>query len=573
MDDAFDLTFLRAQNEHLRRQLAERDAKLAERDAKLAARDAKLTERDAKLAELEAKRADREALLAAEQQAFAELRRSHAELQLDYLRLEIKYAQVLKQAYGPRADRLDSPGQTVFNFVQQLQELSKPTPPEGEKPAKAPSRSVRTKGRRDIGSLNHLPMIEHVATLEGSARHCPCCATERVKIGEEVTYTIEFVPGHFLRIKHVQHKFACRACEQAGLNPKIVLAPKPQSSPIDKGLPGPGLLAYIVAAKFADYLPLHRLEHIFARQGFELGRSTMCLWMADVARLLRPVYDRMAARVRTAHVVATDDTVLPLLRPGKTQKARIWIYQGDANQPFNVFDFTLGRNRDGPAEFLKGFKGVLLADAYGGYNGVVASQDLARAGCWAHARRKYIDAQKAAPELTTSIVSLIDHLFELERQAAGLGAEELLRLRQTQSQATLDSLRTLLVAQKEALNPKHPVAEAIGYTMNQWAELTYFVNDPAVPLHNNLAEQQMKRIALLRKNALFAGSAGGGEVAAILSSLTSTCRRHSVDPHAYLTQLLVNLPTVPANEIDAWLPDAWKRRQTPTTPPTAPTSP
>jgi transposase len=365
-----------------------------------------------------------------------------------------------------------------------------------------------------------------------------------------------------VRIKHVQHKYACRHCEQAGHNPNIELAAKTNGSPIDKGLPGPGLLAFVATSKFADYLPLHRLQHVFARQGFELDRSTMCLWMADVARLLRPLYDRMVQRVLQSHVLATDDTVMPLQHPGKTKRARMWIYQGDESHPYNVFDFTVSHTRDGPAGFLKDFRNVLLADAYGGYDGIVLNQALPRAGCWAHARRKFVECQAAAPPVTHAILRQIKRLFDLEARLKDLDADERLRRRQAEAMPLLESLHALLAEHKAKLLPKHPLAEAIQYTLNQWRELTLFTSDPAVPIHNNLAEQQMKRIALLRKNALFVATPRGGETAAILSSLTSTCRRHEINPQAYLTELLANLPDTPISRVDEWLPDAWKKTRT-----------
>ena len=324
----------------------------------------------------------------------------------------------------------------------------------------------------------------------------------------------------------------------------------------------------------------------------------MCLWLADVARLVRPLYDRMVQRVLASHVLATDDTVMPLWQPDRAKQARMWIYQGDDSHPYNLFAFTESRKRNGPAAFLRDFRGTLLADAYGGYDGIVLSQELPRAGCWAHARRKFVDNEKAAPQVARAILRLINRLFDLEQRlndseldaavaadeppiGSGRGAardlraaekchlaEERLRRRQAEAVPLLDSLHALLVAQKAKLLPKHPLAEAMGYTLNQWRELTLFTTDPAVPIHNNLAEQQMKRIALLRKNALFAGSPRGGETAAILSSLTSTCRRHELNPQAYLTQLLANLPDTPINRVDEWLPDRWK--QNPPSPPPAP---
>jgi transposase len=204
-----------------------------------------------------------------------------------------------------------------------------------------------------------------------------------------------------------------------------------------------------------------------------------------------------------------------------------------------------------------------LADGYGGYDAIVLDHDLPRAGCWSHARRKYVEADPTAPELARTILRLIKGLFAVEARAVTWSAEERLVLRQTESARLIESLHPLLLVEKSKLLPKHPMAQAIAYTLNQWAELTLFLRDGAIPIHNNLAEQEMKRIALLRKNALFVGTGRGGETAAILSSITSTCRRHGVNPQAYLTQLLVNLQDTPVSRLDEWLPDRWKTRLVP----------
>lgn len=580
----------------------------AQLKALLIARDGQLAARERVIAEHQHTIAAREQLIAAQQatinehvQSLAQVTQQRDAYYLEKLRLEVRLAKALKQAYGPRADRLRDPGQLLLEFGQRLDALpidvvDLPATPAADETAatSTASRRLRTRGRRDIGSLTHLPLIEQTYELTGDLCRCPTCQGQREPIGTEVSYTIEHIPASLVRVKHVQHKYACRTCEQNGHNPNITLATKTGGSPIDKGLPGPGLLAYVVTSKFADYLPLHRLQTIFAREGFELDRSTLCLWLADVARLVRPLYRRMVQRVLASHVLATDDTVMPLLAPGKTKQARMWIYQGDDCHPYNVFEFTESRKRDGPAQFLKDFRGTLLADAYGGYDGIVVNQDLPRAGCWAHARRKFVEAEPAGPQVARAVLRLIKGLFELEdrvtdaalapgfsydrapvagaatpdavatRRAA---AEARLRRRQAEAVPLLDTLHALLLEQKAKLVPKHPLAQAIGYTLNQWAELTLFTTDPAVPLHNNLAEQQMKRIALLRKNALFAGSPRGGQTAAILSSLTSTCRRHNINPQAYLTQLLANLPDTPVSQLDQWLPDQWAT--TYATPPSA----
>jgi transposase len=315
-----------------------------------------------------------------------------------------------------------------------------------------------------------------------------------------------------------------------------------------------------VTSKFSDYLPLYRLEDIFERQGFEISRATQSIWCGDVADLAEPLYELMAKRMRQSHVVATDDTIMPMQSVGKTKSARMWVYVGDEANPYNVFDFTLSRGRDGPTYFLKDYREVLLADAYGGYNGVVAGNAMTRAGCWSHARRKFIDAEKVAPEIAREAVDFIDALFRVERQGKHLSVEERLALRQRHSVPLLDQLREKLLGWKEDLLPKHPMAEAVNYTLSQWAQLTVFYSDGAVPIDNNVSEREMKRVVLNRKNSLFVGNPRGGRTAAILASLTSTCRRHDVDPQLYLTQLLMNLPQAKVSELSDWLPDQWKIR-------------
>jgi len=203
---------------------------------------------------------------------------------------------------------------------------------------------------------------------------------------------------------------------------------------------------------------------------------------------------------------------------------------------------------------------VLLADAYGGYDGVVAGNALTRAGCWSHSRRRFIEAETAAPEIAREVVALLRRLFAVEQQAKEFSDVERLSLRQAQSAPLLAELRQKLLGWKEQLLPKHPMAEAVNYMLGQWRELNVFCSDGAVPIDNNVSEREMKRVVLNRKNSLFVGNPRGGRTAAILASLTSTCRRHEIDPQIYLTQLLINLPTWPARDLDAWLPDQWKLR-------------
>lgn len=539
MDDAHtsalpaDVESLKALCAMLMSRVAEKDATLAQRDATLAARETKIAWLEAQLLKL------------------------------------------CKRLYGPRADRLTTIadlGQLLLEFATQLE--ARPLDPGSAELAAAQSsaqeiadaRRIGAKrkgahGRRRIADLEHLPVrpVEH--DLPASEKACKCCGKERTRIGKEESWQVEYIPGHFERWHHVRHTYSCRDCDREGHGGQVETAPFKSAPVVDKGMAGPGLLAFVVTSKFADYLPLYRLEHIFDRNGLDLSRSTLCTWCRDVAEIAMPLHRRMIERVRSSKVIGTDDTVMPLLEKEKTRQARMWVYLGDDSHPYTVFDFTPSRARDGPTRFLKDFRGTLVADAYGGYDGIVAGNGITRAGCWAHARRKFVDLEKTHPTIAREAVTLMDALFAVERSIREASPEVRASARHEKSRAIVDEIRARLDRWKRDLLPKHPMAGAVQYALNQWSELTVFLADPEVPIDNNASEREMKRQALNRKNSLFVGSLRGGETAAILSSLTSSCRRHEVNPQVYLTQLLVNLARTPAAELDQWLPDEWRRRQ------------
>jgi transposase len=499
-----------------------------------------------------------------EQLAEKQSRRAN-DLHVENLRLQLELERYRKWYYGPRADRLQSSedlAQMLLTFAEEMdRKLVNPDDvPSRSEPAEELRRVKRRKGRRNLANFENLPVTTHVHELSAAERACPCCGIERKQIGTDESWQVEYLPGHFERIHHLRRKYACTNCESNGNNPQMETAAKPEMA-IDKGMAGPGLLAYIATSKFSDYVPLYRLEDIFQRQGFEISRATQSVWCGDMADLADPLWELMAERVRASHVVSTDDTIMPMLSKGKTTNARMWIYVGDDDNPYNVFDFTLNRGRDGPKYFLKDYGQVLLADAYGGYNGVVAGNEITRAGCWAHLRRKVIEAEKAAREIAREAIELVRALYVVEKHAKDLSVLARLELRQEESAPVLALLREKLLEWKEQLLPKHPMAEAVNYALGQWTELNVFCSDGAVAIDNNVSEREMKRVVLNRKNSLFVGNPRGGRTAAILASLTSTCRRHDIDPQLYLTQLLTNLSQVRKSELPNWLPDQWKRLQ------------
>jgi transposase len=345
----------------------------------------------------------------------------------------------------------------------------------------------------------------------------------------------------------------------------VIAAPKP-AMPIAKGLPGPGLLAHLIVSKCVDHLPLHRLERVYQRQGLFLHRSTLCDWMAACAQLLRPLYDLMVSVVLQSRALHTDDTTVKMqeLVTHLLRTARFWVYLGDAAHPYNVFDFTVNRKRDGPQQFLANYQGYLQADAFSGYDGLylpdprTAAARIIEVACNAHARRKFYEARGSDALRSHQALAYYRQLYELERAAKDFSDEQRLQMRQDLAVPVLGQFHKWLEAQRPEVLPKSPVGEAIGYAVNNWEALRRYTEAGFLAIDNNVSEREMKRIAIGRKNWLTVGSPRGGQTAAVLFSFTSTCQRLGVEPWAYLQDVLTRLPTTPAGELAALLPDHWQ---------------
>ena len=355
----------------------------------------------------------------------------------------------------------------------------------------------------------------------------------------------------------------------------MIAAPKP-AMPVAKGLPGPGLLAHLIVSKYTDHLPLHRLQRSYERQGFFLHRSTLCDWLGASADLLRPLYDLMVCVVLQSRALHTDDTTVKLQDPVThlLSTVRLWGYLGDAAHPFNVFDFTVNRKRDGPEQFLANYHGYLHADAFSGYDGLYlpdagTAVRIIEVACNAHARRKFYEARGTDALRSHRALAYYRQLYELERGAKDFSDAQRLQMRQELSLPILEQFRQWLEAQRPQVLPKSPMGEAIGYVLNNWAALVRYTEAGFLAIDNNVSEREMKRIAIGRKNWLFVGSPRGGQTAAVLMSFTSTCQRLGVEPWAYLQDVLMRLPSLPAEQRGELLPDRWEaaRRARSATPP------
>jgi transposase len=345
---------------------------------------------------------------------------------------------------------------------------------------------------------------------------------------------------------------------------------------IDKGLPGPGLLAQIAASKYADHLQLHRLERILGRHGIDLARSTMCGWMAHIAAMLRPVVERMADEVRRSRTIHTDATKMPYLDelvPGKTVSGQMWAYVGDRDHPFHVFDFCRDHSAAGIDAFLKdkNYRGYLNADALNIYDHLFASGAIVEAGCWAHCRRNFYDCQGSAPLDAPLVLARIRQLYQVEDEAkkliaaaklSGVAADAVRRrLRQEKALPLVTALRQWLLEERPKVLPKSAMGQAIAYALRHWEALTRYLEYGFLAIDNNVAELALRHIAIGRKNWLFAGSHKGAETAAILFSVTSSCHLHEVDAFAYLRDLLQRLahdPQPSPEVLRAWLQDRWR---------------
>jgi transposase len=364
---------------------------------------------------------------------------------------------------------------------------------------------------------------------------------------------LDYQPASLFVVEHVRCKYACLHCQE-----HVSTADKPVQ-PIDKGLPGPGLLAHVIVSKYADHLPLHRLERIFGRQGVELSRSTLCDWMAAAADLLTPLAAVLKQKVLASRVIHTDDTPVPVLdeKRATTRQGRMWVYIGDRDHPYTVFDYTPTHARDGPKSFLGAFQGYLQADAFAGYDGIYATGKVLEVACWAHARRKFYEARTTDAERSHAALAWIRRLYDVEDRAKALSDAERCALRQAESRPLLTAFCQWLAEQRAAVLPKSPMGQAISYALSNGEALTRYTEAGFLAIDNNVSERTLRAVAVGRKNWLFCGSDKGGRTAATLASVIAGAQRHAVDPFAYLRDVLSRIRTTPADRLDELLPDRW----------------
>jgi transposase len=467
---------------------------------------------------------------------------------------------LLRQRYGRSSEKIDPDQLLLFAAdilaAPEVTEAPEPAPAGDAPPPPSPAAKPRRKGHGRTPLPAHLERRRVVHDVPPDELTCPDCGGRREPFGEEVREQLDYIPASLVVIQHARPKYACKACQA-----NVVIADR-LPEPIEKGLPGPGLLAHVIVSKYADHLPLYRQERILARQGVAISRQTMCGWMARCAELLKPIYDAMVKAVLQSKAIQTDDTPVDVLDPGRegTRQGRMWIAIGDRDHRYWVYDFTPDRSGDGPARFFQDYHGYLQADAYSGYDALFKSGKIIEVGCWAHARRKFYEARTTDPHRAHVALAYIRRLYVVEADAkeAELGDDARRALRQEHSVPILLELFAWLEGVRGQVLPKSPMGEAIGYALNHQAALLRYTEQGFLEIDNNASERGEKTIAIGRNNWMFFGSEGGGATAAILFSLTETCKGLGVDPWAYLRDVLDRLSTHPASRIAELLPDHWE---------------
>jgi len=476
------------------------------------------------------------------------------------LKTENLLRQLLAARSGRRSEQITEEQLALFGAELKAQgvnveDLSKDGgsgPDDKDPPASADSSGAKPRGRNSLPA--HLKRQRIVHDLAEAEKHCAACAQDLREFGEETSERYEYIPAQLIVIEDVCKKYACQCT--------VKTAGKP-SQPIEKSTAGASLLSQVIVAKHADHLPLHRQAKIFRRFGVELSVQTMCGWMGQCADLLDPLYFSLKDFVLSSKVVGTDDTPVKVLDRNlpHTRKGRIWPYVGDRDHPAVIYDYTPTRERAGPEEFLKDFKGHLQADAYVVYDSFFSDpkRGLVEVGCWAHARRHFHNALENDQARMGGVLAMIAHLYGVEKVARqkGLRGEQLRLARERDARPMLIQIHEYLLAIREQVLPKSESGQAIAYALNNWTALTRYCGDGDLSIDNNGTERSLRGFAIGRNNWTFFGSDSGGRTAAVLRSFVTCCELAKVDPFAWFSDVLSRIADHPVKQLSELLPHQW----------------
>jgi transposase len=489
--------------------------------------------------------------------------------------LKLEIAKLRRALYGRKSERK---ARLLDQLELQLEELEAAAGEDERAAAQAAARAatpVRGFTRRPARK----PFPEHLPrerVMIAAPATCGCCGSERiVKLGEDITETLEVIPRQWKVVQTVREKFACRDCER-------ISQPPAPFFPTSRGWAGPNLLAMVLFEKFGQHQPLNRQAERYAREGIELSLSTLADQVGACAVALAPLHALIEAHVLAGERLHGDDTPVPVLAKGKTDQGRLWVYVRD-DRPFAggappaaLFKFSRDRRGEHPKRHLERWSGVLQADAYAGFGALYETdrppRPVTEALCWAHARRKFFeladiaanarrgkDARPISP-LALEAVKRIDALFDLERAINGADSATRLAMRREAAAPLVIDLGRWMRSERQRLSRHADVARAMDYMLKRWDRFTRFLDDGRICLTNNAAERALRGVALGRKAWLFCGSDRGGERTAFMSTLITTAKLNDVDPQAWLADVLARIADLPLSRLPEFLPWTWVRR-------------
>jgi transposase len=499
---------------------------------------------------LMAARAERDA-------AFAE--RDQALSQIDRLRHLLR--QLQRAQFGKRSEKLD-PEQLLL-ALEDIEQAIAANEAREDKQDVAAAKARAAKRRANRGALPpHLPRVD--VTIAPEDTNCPCCRAPMHVISEETSQRLDVIPAQFRVIVTHRPKYACRACEQG-----VVQAPAPERL-IKGGLPTEAMVASVLVAKYAWHLPLYRQAQMLLAQGLDIKRAILAFWVGYAAAELMPVYVRLRELVLTSGKIAVDETVVPVLDPGRgrTKKGYFWAIArddrawGGTDPPAVAYSYAPGRGAIHALRLLENYRGVVQCDGYAAYKTIAdrpCGEAITLAFCWAHLRRAFFDIAKDgnAPIASEALVR-IAAIYAIEKTIRGRSADERRAVRQEKSKPLVLELQTWFAQQLARVSGKSLVAGAIRYAQHHWEGLTRFLDDGRIELDTNLVERSIRPVVLNRKNALFAGHDQGAENWACIASLIESCKLHGVDPQTYFTDVLTKLVNLwPASRLDELMPWSW----------------
>src|SRR5512147_1574257 len=478
--------------------------------------------------------------------------------------------QLQRMQFGRRSEKFD-PDQLNLALEDLEQAIA-----EGEAKAEKadpPLRRSRGRERRQsrVALPQHLPRIEVV--IEPATTLCPCCSGPMHPIGEDRSERLDVIPMRYQVVVTRRPKYGCRTCQSA-----VIQAPAPPRL-IEGGLATERMVAHVLVTKYADHAPLYRQAQMLVRQGIVIDRSALASWVGYAAAELRPLWRLLRDQLLGSAKLFVDETTAPVLDPGRgrTKTGYFWAIArddrpwGGGDPPAVIYSYAPGRGNEHAAALLKDFRGILQTDAYVAYKTVAKPPDpeggtgegVILAHCWAHCRRRFFEiAHKQPAPIAREALQRIAALYEIEAEIRGLSAEDRRAARQVRTKPLLEAMKLWLQQRHAELSRKSPLAEAIGYALNQWEGLTRFVDDGRIEIDSNTVERSMRPIALNRKNALFAGHDLGAENWAVLASLIETCKWHDVNPEAWLADVLTRLVNGwPNRRLAELAPWAWKAAQ------------